>query len=291
MTGAAAFATLPVLGAQTTQATQATQATQGAQTTAMTEPNQLPSGNTFTIDDLAAVARVPSRTIRFYQAKGLLPKPEMRGRVAYYGSAHADRLKLVAELQDRGLQIKAICELVERIDKGEVSVQEWLGLEDQLKEPWAQDQPRVVDGAELQAMIGESRPGRTADLVRAGLLERKGDAFLVQSPALLSLAVKLEAVGVDFHTVVGAEKILRKQMARTAHDLAEHFLASGDSMDGRSKGHSFGEVGAVLRPVALDAIKLVFAQEMERVLRGLVDSGRTTKIARRGRPNPSTSSG
>src|ERR1700728_2599145 len=61
-----------------------------------------------TIDDLAALTRVPSRTIRFYQAKGVLPRPELRGRVAYYGPAHVQRLELIASLQDRGLRIDAI---------------------------------------------------------------------------------------------------------------------------------------------------------------------------------------
>ena len=38
----------------------------------------------YTIDELAAVARVPSRTIRFYQSKGALMPPEIRGRLAIY---------------------------------------------------------------------------------------------------------------------------------------------------------------------------------------------------------------
>lgn len=245
--------------------------------TAMTEPTT----RTLTIDELAAAARLPSRTIRFYQSKGLLPRPEMRGRVAYYGDAHVERLKLVAELQDRGLQIKAICDLVERIDKGELALHEWLGLEDQLKEPWVSDKPRVVDTAELGQLGGEPRPGRIGDLVRVRLVERKGEAFLVPSPALLQLAVRLESVGVDLDAAAGAAKILRKQLGRTARDLAEHFLSHTGKGTSRRAGESLGEAMSALRPVALDAVRLIFAQEMERVLRELVASGRTVKISRR----------
>jgi len=43
-------------------------------------------GAEYTIDDLASVSQVPSRTIRFYQSKGVLPKPVIKGRVAFYGS-------------------------------------------------------------------------------------------------------------------------------------------------------------------------------------------------------------
>jgi DNA-binding transcriptional MerR regulator len=234
------------------------------------------------VDELAAAAGVPTRTIRFYQGKGLLPRPELRGRVAYYGAAHLERLKLVAELQDRGLQIKAICDLVARIDKGELAIQEWLGLEDQLQEPWANDRPRVVEAAELGELAGELRPGRIGELLRARLVERKGDAFLVRSPALLQLAVRLEAAGVDLETAEGAANILRKQLRRTAGELAEHFIARTGDRRGR-RGESLGEVVRVLRPIALEAVRLIFAQEMERVLRGFVESGKTVKLSRRPR--------
>ena len=40
--------------------------------------------------------RVPSRTIRYYQSKGALPKPTIRGRVAFYGPGHVERLANLA---------------------------------------------------------------------------------------------------------------------------------------------------------------------------------------------------
>ena len=79
-----------------------------------------------TIDEFAAATRVPSRTIRYYQAKALLPPPTLQGRVAYYGPPHHARLALIAQLQDRGLKIDAIRELVRRIDRGELDVAQWL---------------------------------------------------------------------------------------------------------------------------------------------------------------------
>src|SRR5215831_186557 len=101
-----------------------------------TEPEAAPE---YTIDELAQVSEVPSRTIRFYQSKGALPRPQIRGRVAFYGPAHVERLKLIASLQDRGLRIDAIRDLVARIDKGELDVNEWLGIEQQLQASWAND--------------------------------------------------------------------------------------------------------------------------------------------------------
>ena len=118
-----------------------------------------------TIDDLAAISGVPSRTIRFYQSKGVLPRPELKGRVAYYGPAHVERLKLIASLQDRGLRIDGIRELMARIDKGELDVNEWLGLDAQLQSAWAADEPRTVTEAELAEITGPKRPGIVAALV------------------------------------------------------------------------------------------------------------------------------
>src|SRR5690606_5948578 len=102
-----------------------------------------PSATEYTIDELATATRVPSRTIRFYQSEGALPKPTIKGRVAYYGQAHVERLAQITELQDRGLQIKAIRAVLARAEKGEFSLQEWLGSHDKLAAPWAADRPKV----------------------------------------------------------------------------------------------------------------------------------------------------
>ncbi len=235
-----------------------------------------------TIDELAAVAKVPSRTIRFWQSKGLLPKPTVRGRVAYYGGAHVERLRLVQELQDRGLQIRAISDVVARLDRGELALGEWLGLEDQLAEPWAADAPKLLDARELQELAGDARPGRIAELVRVGLVERKADRFLVQSPALLQIALRLEAAGIDVQTVLEAGQLLRKHLARAAHDSLEFFLSRADDLV--SEGTSptaIGDALRVLRPTAMDALRVIYAQELEREIRRAIESGRTAKLTSR----------
>jgi hypothetical protein len=241
-----------------------------------------------TIDDLAAKSGVPSRTIRFYQSKGALPKPEIRGRVAFYGAEHVERLRLIEELQDRGLQIKAICDLVGRIDKGELVLGEWLGLDAQLREPWAHDAPRVVTEVELRELAGSKRPGAVAALLRVKLVERRGDAFVVKSPALLQTAMRLEAAGVDIETAAGGAAILRKHLQRAASDLADYFFDHAVEGFGRdATATSMRDVFEALRPTGLEAVRLIFGQEMGRVLRKLVESGKTAKIAKtRKKPKP-----
>ena len=78
----------------------------------MQTESDAPGPGEYTIDDLAVRTGVPSRTIRFYQARGVLPAPRKRGRVAYYDDSHAERLKIVGELQDKGLRLRAIRALI-----------------------------------------------------------------------------------------------------------------------------------------------------------------------------------
>jgi len=54
-----------------------------------------------TIDELAHISGIPSRTIRFYNTQGMLPPPTMRGRVAYYGEEHLLVLYIIKELKER----------------------------------------------------------------------------------------------------------------------------------------------------------------------------------------------
>lgn len=242
-----------------------------------TAPEEAPPGQT--IDELAAISKVPSRTIRFYQAKGVLPRPELRGRVAYYGPAHVERLKLIASLQDRGLRIDAIRELLGRIDKGELDVHDWLGLDAQLQGPWANDQPRTVTEAELLEMAGGPRPGLLAALVRAKLAARHGDVYLVKSPALLQVAARLLGAGMDLEITSQAAELLRKHLGRAASDLAEHFFTH--ARDGFGRDATPEDLAAAfneLRPMGLEAVRVIFAQEMERVLRRKTESGETAKL-------------
>src|SRR5215472_18165825 len=53
-----------------------------------------------TIDELAHISGVPSRTIRFYNTQGMLPPPTMRGRVAYYAEEHLLVLNIIKELRE-----------------------------------------------------------------------------------------------------------------------------------------------------------------------------------------------
>lgn len=237
--------------------------------------------DSLTLDGIAKAARVTARTIRFYQARGALMPPEVRGRVAYYGERHLERLKLVAQLQDRGLRIDAIRDLLKSIDNGETDLAEWLGVERALQASWAEDHPRTVTEAELYELASTDRPGLIAELLEAGLLERRADVLVLVSPALLGVAMKLEACGVDLETSVKASSIARKHIGRAANDLVALFLKH--AADGAVETADVAALFQALRPTGIEAMRVIFGREMEKALRKLRESGKMASLPAKAR--------
>jgi DNA-binding transcriptional MerR regulator len=239
----------------------------------------------YTIDELAAVTGVPSRTIRFYQAKGALPAPARRGRIAYYDDTHAERLRLVAHMQDRGLSLRAIRDLFQRAEGGEVSVSDWLGVGEQLRAPWSDDRPRVVTEEELAALVGPAlRPGLLAELTRLGVVRREPNTspvtYFIGSPGMLQIALRLETAGVGIEAAHVAREILKKYLSRSSDELVEYFVSH--VQEGSGPEEIARSVNA-LRSVGMDAVRLIFAQEIERAVREAIEEGRALPPVRKKR--------
>jgi len=233
---------------------------------------------TYTIDQLAAHTGVPSRTIRFYQSKGALPSPVRRGRKAYYGATHVARLELIARLQDRGLQIRAIRNLLDQLDRGQASLEDWLGFEAELRTPWSEDVPELMSEEELQELLVDRPPGLLAALVKAGLLEREANRYLVRSPALLKMCLTLEANGIDVETAHAATGILASHLSKAANELSLHFQEHMTDRIRDGGPDSSGEFLSVLKPIALEAAAVVFAQEIQHALEQMLHDGRLAPV-------------
>jgi hypothetical protein len=123
-----------------------------------------------------------------------------------------------------------------------------------------------------------------AELVRMHFIERRGDAYLIESPALLGIALKLEAAGVELSTAQAAAEIVRKHGERAVSELIELFMKRV-----REDDLGFGEpakVLAALRPLGLEAVRIIFARAVDAGLRKLLESGalaRASKTRRRRR--------
>src|ERR671937_2837264 len=99
-----------------------------------------------TIDELARRTGMTARNIRAHQSRGLLPPPEVRGRTGYYGAEHLARIELIRELQADGFNLEAIRRL---IDSAGGSSEELLRFTRAVKAPFEDEQPQVVEAADL----------------------------------------------------------------------------------------------------------------------------------------------
>lgn len=66
----------------------------------------------YRVEQLAAAAGVRVDTIRFYQRRGLLPRPERAGRQAVYSARHLTRLRRIRRLQRDGFPLAVIHRLL-----------------------------------------------------------------------------------------------------------------------------------------------------------------------------------
>jgi hypothetical protein len=64
------------------------------------EPTAQP-GPPYSLEGLASLSGFPQRRIRSWIAEGLLPAPRARGRAAFYGDEHLDRLLFIRRIQEK----------------------------------------------------------------------------------------------------------------------------------------------------------------------------------------------
>ncbi|MFB9481969.1 MerR family transcriptional regulator [Streptomyces filamentosus] len=174
----------------------------------------------YRIEDLAHHSGATVRTIRAYQDRGLLPRPERRGRSNVYGDSHLARLHQIADLLDRGYTLASIKELLDAWDTGR-GLGGVLGLVAEVQGPWTDEEAARITRAELDARFGGA-PDEEAvrEAVELGVLERLPDReteeYLVPSPQELAVAVELYAAGVPLPAITGHLRELREQVEHIA---------------------------------------------------------------------------
>ncbi|MFJ9341322.1 MerR family transcriptional regulator [Streptomyces sp. NPDC101733] len=178
----------------------------------------------YRIEDLAHHSGATVRTIRAYQDRGLLPKPERRGRSNVYRDTHLARLRQIADLLDRGYTLASIKELLEAWDAGR-GLGGVLGLVAEVHGPWTDEEAARISRADLNERFG-GRPDDDAvgEACELGVLERipgRPDEFLVPSPQELAVAAELYAAGVPLVAITGHLRELRGQVEHIASRFLE----------------------------------------------------------------------
>jgi DNA-binding transcriptional MerR regulator len=76
------------------------------------EPADRPATERYSIDELATLAGVAPRTVRYYIAQGLLDRPAGEKRGAHYLRRHLEQLLLARRWTDAGLSLERVRELL-----------------------------------------------------------------------------------------------------------------------------------------------------------------------------------
>jgi len=246
------------------------------------QPTTPPPEDQYPLEEVVARSGLPARTIRWYQSEGLLPKPAKQGRDAVYGPEHVERLRLIADLRDRGLTLVAIRDLLKR-ERPSSTVAEWLGIDATLTAPWSDDRPRVIDRDELTAMTQGRRPGLLAELQDTGYVQpADAGTWLVPSPALLDLALQLHDAGIDLELSAQLRDLLRRRLAKVVDDAVKLLVErTGAGFAGNATAAELATAVGALRPIARETTSLILAQEVERALRQLVDRGPAAMVRAR----------
>ncbi len=223
----------------------------------------------YSLEELAQEAGVPARTIRHYRSEKLLPPPDREGRAARYDEQHLERLRLIARLQDRGLSLKAIRDVLRRVEKGKLDLDEWLGIGEQLQRPWSSDRPELLDEDGLADRLQRQRPGLLADLLAHDIVQANDTlppTYLVPSPGMLDVVLRLEAGGIDVATSAAALTRVERHLRRAAEGLVEQVVDRAGQGFGQEPDQVTEALAALPEP-SLDAVSLMFGREMERALR------------------------
>ncbi len=147
-----------------------------------------------TIDELAQHTGMTVRNIRAHQSRGLLPAPDVQGRIGFYGERHIARLELIQQLQAGGFNLTAIQRLVERAEETGDNIGDLRNL---VLTPFAEEQSEVMSLADLAKEIGDIDSRMIKQAVELGFAIPLGeDRYEVLSPTLLRAGIKAIELGV-----------------------------------------------------------------------------------------------
>ena len=226
----------------------------------------------FRTEDLAREAGITVRTLRFYRERQLLPPPRREGRLAWYTEDHLARLRIIADLLERGHTLGGIAELLAAWEEGR-DVAALLGLEGAIAAPWSEEAPVPLTLAELDAAYGgQVDPSNLAEAVDLGYVQLDGGTASHISRRLLDASAALVAEGVPLAAVLEAARGVRASADALADLFVElvgkQLLGDLDARLSAEETVRLADSLARLRPVARTVVDVEFALAMDRRVHG-----------------------
>lgn len=242
----------------------------------------------YRIEDLAHRSGATVRTIRAYQDRGLLPKPERRGRANVYDDSHLARLRQIADLLERGYTLASIKDLLRAWDEGR-GLGGVLGLVAEVDGPWTDEESGRVSRGELDELFGGEHDATAVnEAVALGVLvpvPEREDEFHVPSPQELAVAAELHKAGVPLLAITEHLRELRGQVehiaARFLDFTNEHvFIRYLGARPSELDATEAAELVRRLRPLAQQTVEAELARAMQKLAaRNLRDHLRSAAAA------------
>ncbi|MFG3022172.1 MerR family transcriptional regulator [Streptomyces sp. NPDC048254] len=203
------------------------------------------------MEELAGLAGITVRTLRFYRERKLIPPPRREGRIAWYDDHHLARLRTISALLERGHTLNGIAELAEAFDHGR-DVADLLGVGTPTEE-----EPVRLTPEELAARFeGEATPENLAAALDLGYLGTDGDDIVHISRRLLDASEALVREGFPLAEVLAAGRSVREHADALAELFADLVLRHGPEDDMER-----------LRPLARSVVEAEMSLALDRRLR------------------------
>lgn len=179
--------------------------------------------NELTIEQLAAKSGMTVRNIRSHRARGLLPAPEVRERVGYYGPEHLTRLRMIQELQSEGFNLKGIERLLEQSPG---PAEQFLSFKRSIGASFETEEPQAFTQEELNKRFPSENPEETMKrAIDAGALIPVGDGrFEARTPSLLDAAEGVVQQGVPLEHAVAVIAKVQDRCKSVAREFVKLFM-------------------------------------------------------------------
>lgn len=228
-----------------------------------------------TVDELAAATGMTVRTTRYYAGLGLLPAPERRGRMAFYGPAHRARLELIRSLQDHGFTLAAIEKYLKRVPLD--ATPEDLAVQRAMLTSWTPGRREPLTKAQLEEQIGRtlSRADLEVLIKVQAIREHEGSRYEPLAP--LQAAVDALDLEIPTDSYVAASMAIGAHMDALADELTvilreQILLPFRDSQHSDEDSARFEQTFSRLRQLTLEAVVAGFQRAANQVIsRSLTD--------------------
>jgi DNA-binding transcriptional MerR regulator len=242
-----------------------------------------------TVEELAAASGMTVRNVREHQTRGLLPPPTLEGRKGFYDGRHLNRLALIRELQEEGLNLQAIGWLLARAP--EEAREEVARFKQALFAPWGSEASALRETSELPGQAAD--PATTARAIELGLVAPRDDGLWeVPSPRLLEAGEELRRLGIPLTAALDTVEVLLPHLQAVAESFVRLFATQvWQPFDAAGRPPAewprVREALERLRPIAAEAVLAAFHRSMAEAVAKQVDrqaDGVTGRVGDPGAP-------